>query len=169
MNQLAAKEPVHVSPIADLIPALLSDHDYAWSWHCNIAMAATDEGVNHMVANRGAARFLQLLTGGKLDTRTFVEYKGIVDRYAELAAKPVVPEAYTDETLNHVYVSVTSFGEDESAITMGEQLRHELTRLGYRTAINHPDGQPENTSAGSTSDTVVTITTHTDSGPATPE
>ena len=43
--------------------AIRNDPDYAWSWHCNIAMAAMDEGVDHMTANKLAARFLMILTG----------------------------------------------------------------------------------------------------------
>jgi hypothetical protein len=47
--------------------AMLSDPEYAWSWHCNIAMAAFDEGLDHFRANKAAARFLALLVPG-LDT-----------------------------------------------------------------------------------------------------
>jgi hypothetical protein len=35
-----------------------SDEGYAWSWHCNLAMAAYDEGLEHHAANRAAARFM---------------------------------------------------------------------------------------------------------------
>jgi len=47
--------------------ALLNDPDYAWAWHCNIAMAAHDEGLSHYAANKAAARFLRVLVPG-LDT-----------------------------------------------------------------------------------------------------
>ena len=40
------------------------DSAYAWSWHCNIAMSAVDEGMPHAAANRAAARFLSLLVPG---------------------------------------------------------------------------------------------------------
>lgn len=36
-----------------------SDEDYAWSWHCNIAMAAYDEGLGRQASNRAAARFMK--------------------------------------------------------------------------------------------------------------
>lgn len=49
--------------MATVTNAIRNDPDYAWSWHCNIAMAAMDEGVNHMAANKLAARFLMILTG----------------------------------------------------------------------------------------------------------
>lgn len=44
-----------------VIHALQDDPGYAWSWHCNIAMAAVDEGVDHGTANHAAARFMRLL------------------------------------------------------------------------------------------------------------
>ena len=49
--------------MATVTNAIRNDPGYAWSWHCNIAMAAMDEGVNHMAANKLAARFLMILTG----------------------------------------------------------------------------------------------------------
>lgn len=39
--------------------ALRADPEYAWSWHCNIAMAALDEGLEHKKANQAAARFMR--------------------------------------------------------------------------------------------------------------
>jgi len=51
------------------------DLDYAWSWHCNIAMAAVDAGCDHMIADEGAARFLQTLAG--VDTREHAAFKAI--------------------------------------------------------------------------------------------
>jgi hypothetical protein len=40
--------------------AMLKDYDYAWAWHCNLAMAAQDEGLNHAAGNRAAARFMRM-------------------------------------------------------------------------------------------------------------
>ena len=34
------------------------NYDFAWSWHCNIAMAAYDEGLSHTAANKAAERFM---------------------------------------------------------------------------------------------------------------
>lgn len=50
-----------------LTDTIKTDLDYAWAWHCNIAMAAYDAGCDHAVANEGAARFMQQLFG--VDTR----------------------------------------------------------------------------------------------------
>ena len=41
--------------------AMRADPDYAWTWHCNIAMAFVDEGGDHGLANHAAARFLRTL------------------------------------------------------------------------------------------------------------
>jgi len=39
--------------------SLMIDTGYAWSWHCNLAMASVDEGMDHVAANRAAARFMK--------------------------------------------------------------------------------------------------------------
>jgi len=41
--------------------AFSDDEDYAWAWHCNIAMCAYDEGVAHGKANVIAARVMRTL------------------------------------------------------------------------------------------------------------
>lgn len=40
--------------------AMQADVEYAWSWHCNVAMAMVDSGCDHKIANEGAARFMKL-------------------------------------------------------------------------------------------------------------
>jgi len=42
--------------------ALKNDESYAWSWHCNLAMAFFDamKRPNHKEANEGASRFMKL-------------------------------------------------------------------------------------------------------------
>ncbi len=40
--------------------AFIEDPGYAWSWHCNLAMSAYDEGLPKPAANRSAARFMSL-------------------------------------------------------------------------------------------------------------
>jgi hypothetical protein len=40
---------------------LRADNEYAWAWHCNLAMAAYDEGLEHHAANRAAGRFMHSL------------------------------------------------------------------------------------------------------------
>jgi len=55
--------------------AIGDDPSYAWSWHCNIAMAAHDSGAGpHDACNRGAALFLNLLSDGRVDTTTHPAY-----------------------------------------------------------------------------------------------
>jgi hypothetical protein len=44
-----------------VIGAMQTDPGYAWSWHCNVAMAFVDAGGDHYTANQGAARFMRLL------------------------------------------------------------------------------------------------------------
>ena len=39
--------------------AFKNDPEYAWSWHCNITMAAFDEGLSISKANRVSARFMR--------------------------------------------------------------------------------------------------------------
>lgn len=61
----ATQEPVQSVPEAMKVvtEALRSDPDYAWSWHCNVAMASVDEGMGHYEANKAAARFIYSLAG----------------------------------------------------------------------------------------------------------
>jgi hypothetical protein len=53
------------APVADAMKtvtkAMQDDPDYAWSWHCNVAMAFVDAGGDSYTANQGAARFMRLL------------------------------------------------------------------------------------------------------------
>lgn len=46
-----------------VIEAMRKDPDYAWSWHCNIAMAFVDAGGDRYTANQGAAGFMRLFAG----------------------------------------------------------------------------------------------------------
>ena len=48
------------SAMQALSEAMLEDPDYAWSWHCNLACCAMDEGLDHEAANRAAERFMAL-------------------------------------------------------------------------------------------------------------
>lgn len=65
--QRRANEPV-AKAFEVLKQAMHDDFEFAWSWHCNIAMAFYDElgplitpsGTSHEVANRAAARFMKL-------------------------------------------------------------------------------------------------------------
>ena len=42
-----------------------NDPDYAWSWHCALACAYQDEGIDHPAANRAAARFMKQAFGAE--------------------------------------------------------------------------------------------------------
>ena len=58
--------PVEVyvgSPMERLTQQIKDDPEYAWSWHCNLAVCAMDEGLDHAAANRAAARFMQTTFG----------------------------------------------------------------------------------------------------------
>jgi hypothetical protein len=59
----AQPAPVQTLSVAmkTVIEALQKDPDYAWSWHCNIAMAFVDAGGDHYTGNQGAARFMKTL------------------------------------------------------------------------------------------------------------
>lgn len=70
----AKKLPI-VDSLESIIAAMVNDPDYAWGWHCNIAMAAHDSGAGpHDACNRGAALFLNLLSDGRVDTTTHPAY-----------------------------------------------------------------------------------------------
>ena len=65
--------------------AMKDDPDYAWSWHCNIAVMMQDVGVSHTVSNKGAANFMRLAfdvdtTKGKLfisfDANKTIPFRG---------------------------------------------------------------------------------------------
>lgn len=64
----------NLSPFDNLKTLIQEDHEYAWGWHCNIAMASIDEGVSPAIGNRAAARFMQMCFG--VDTSKFEEYLG---------------------------------------------------------------------------------------------
>ena len=43
--------------------AMLEDYGYAWSWHCNVAMAAQDAGAPQKEANERASGFMMRVFG----------------------------------------------------------------------------------------------------------
>ena len=47
----------------DLAFSMSIDPDYAWSWHCNIAMVAQDAGAPHKEANERSADFMMRAFG----------------------------------------------------------------------------------------------------------
>ncbi len=46
--------------LGSLQHAMAEDYGYAWTWHCAMACAAGDEGLNHEAANRAASRLMQM-------------------------------------------------------------------------------------------------------------
>ena len=63
--------------------AVQSDDDYAWGWHCNIAVAAIDEGVDHATAQKIASRFMGWAF--QVDTRPLIHGRtaAVVDQRPE--------------------------------------------------------------------------------------
>lgn len=45
--------------LTGLTNAIKKDDDYAWTWHCNIAMPIHDEGISHQQANEAAASIMK--------------------------------------------------------------------------------------------------------------
>ena len=74
--------------VQTLIETLKADPAYAWAWHCNVAMAAADEGLSHYAANKAAARFLSWLA--QIDTTTHPNFPEAPAQPA--AAVPMTPE-----------------------------------------------------------------------------
>lgn len=64
-------EPAHAT--TQLKRAMEDDDEYAWSWHCNIAMALMDAGSSHENANLKAASVMRTCFG--IDTKSFEYYK----------------------------------------------------------------------------------------------
>jgi hypothetical protein len=64
-----------------LAAALQGSPDYAWAWACNIAMSFVDEGGEHAMANRAAARFLQMLAKADITQLPQYQQTQALDRY----------------------------------------------------------------------------------------
>lgn len=83
------------SPIKELIDAMKADPEYAWGWHCNLAMAMHDSGAGpHQACNKGAALFLSLLSDGAVDTTQHPAYENTQGNI-----KPVLPTAANAEAI----------------------------------------------------------------------
>ena len=55
--------------------------DFAWSWHCNLAMMAFDAGAPHREANERAADFMRGVFD--IDVRTMDQWKTLFDEGKE--------------------------------------------------------------------------------------
>lgn len=58
-----ALSSLHSTPFEKIKEQVNEDDAYAWSWHCNIAMAAQDNGVDHETANKAAYTFMERTFG----------------------------------------------------------------------------------------------------------
>lgn len=113
--------------------AMRNDLQYAWGWHCNIAMAFVDEGGDYATANRAAARFLTMLFPG-LDTTQHpqyavsVKFKPAPDAAAQAgAAYPVNYDAPTPETdafMTQIDDSEIDLGQVQSKLSDFENERN---------------------------------------------
>lgn len=59
-------------PYDQLKQQIAQDPEYAWAWHCNLAMPFIDAGCDDAVAQRGAAAAMQILFG--VDTSQNANY-----------------------------------------------------------------------------------------------
>jgi predicted TIM-barrel fold metal-dependent hydrolase len=81
-------QPSPTAPVAfrGLQAALRADPDYAWAWHCNVAMPVMDAtGVSHEVANATAARLMRHLFD--IDITTHACYRAMFENKA-MGVKP---------------------------------------------------------------------------------
>lgn len=92
--------PLYAAPVAQestaptakvamdiLRDAMQADPEYAWSWHCNLAMMAYDAGASHGPANKWAANFMKIAFD--CDTSKNEHYEVVDDSPA-----PRAPEGY---------------------------------------------------------------------------
>ena len=68
-------------PYEQFCRALAADFDWAWSWHCNLAVMAQDAGAPHLAANERAADFMERAFGVKVNDSD--QFKDLVRRSAE--------------------------------------------------------------------------------------
>lgn len=50
---------------------LQTDPDYAWGWHCNLAVMAQDAGAPHKEANISAANFMKRVFNVTVDISAY--------------------------------------------------------------------------------------------------
>jgi len=99
------QEPVPAA-IKTVVEAMQADPDYAWGWHCNIAMAFVDAGGDHYTGNQGAARFMKMLAN--------VEPAHELPSPPQPAAPVQEPVAWMTQARN--FVHVMEFTEAEAKL-----------------------------------------------------
>ena len=66
--------------------AMQADPGYAWSWHCNLAVAMMDGAeTTHAAANAGAARFMSFCFN--VDVTKFPQYQHLVEQWNAAATE----------------------------------------------------------------------------------
>lgn len=77
-----------ISDAWDVFVKAMDDPEYAWAWHCNLAMPIMDAtGISHEQANEAAAHLMQYLWGCDITAHPLYEYgKSGAQSYAEIRA-----------------------------------------------------------------------------------
>jgi hypothetical protein len=57
--------------ISTLHQATTSDEEYAWSWHCNLAVPMQDEGMDWVASQKSASRIILNIFGVDMDKNKF--------------------------------------------------------------------------------------------------
>lgn len=70
----------------DTLTEAMREPEYAWGWHCNLAVPIMDAtGISHRKANEAAAHLMQHLWGCDITTHPHYEYgKSGAQTYAEI-------------------------------------------------------------------------------------
>ncbi|MFW6855311.1 hypothetical protein ACODYM_28890 [Burkholderia gladioli] len=130
----AAIREVEVSPFERLKQALQADAEYAWSWHCNLAMPIMDSiRCTSAQANKAGADLMQYLFG--VDVRKFPQWKHVEPgamsddrRITDMAAKhgigPTSGLGFARELLS----GVTASAESVTFPSAAEQCGHASQR-----------------------------------------
>jgi hypothetical protein len=83
-----AVSPEGISKELDAIKAAMAkDSDFAWTWHCNIAVCFMDEGGSHKAANLAASRFMK--TAFDVDVTKFDLWKQLEESWKQDLNHPV--------------------------------------------------------------------------------
>jgi hypothetical protein len=97
-------DAVPAKALATLSAAFAADPEYAWTWHCNLAMMAVDAGAPYHEAQRGAANLMHRAFG--VDTRNNPLYSE--------AGPPVGKPAGDDAAVEALARMMTGFDAGDS-------------------------------------------------------
>lgn len=118
---LELKDREYVSDAAQtIINAMRADPEYAWSWHCNIAMAFFDAGGDPYTANHGAAKFMRMLAdvepSHELPAPQAAQDQGLIATLAGLESSIGHLSAIVDQQRALLAEVEDVFGRDERGI-----------------------------------------------------